>query len=100
MEGVGAAAGDDADFAGRRASMFGEEIGALHLEFGDRIDTGVGQQQQIRATLHIVGSIDEEAILGRTATIDGKVDLVRKAGRVGSADIELVGGHVGGDPRL
>ena len=89
--------GDDVDLPARASSVFRIVLATNHPELIDRVHARIGQERQVRAAVDIVRAVHRPVVLRGPVSVDGEIDLIRKAGWARNTDIELVRGEAGGN---
>ena len=97
---VGAGPRNHVYLAGSRATVLRGVGVAQRLKFGNRIDAGEREQRQIRAAVHVIGTVDRPVVGTGTLTANRKGNRIGAAQRVGGSEIDLVRGAGKSDARL
>src|SRR6185503_3018845 len=91
MKLVATGASYDVDLAAAAVSRFCRIETPQDSEFTDGIDTGIGLDGDVGATVGDIGAIDQKCIRTAARAINRDIDGVRLARRVCGADVDLVG---------
>ena len=95
MKLTGSAACNYIDLTSRAPSVLWQVIRPQNIELRDRINTWIGEQGQVGATIHVVGPVNTPIILRRAVPVDREIYLIGSANRVADANKKLIRRQIG-----